>query len=124
MKAKKQFKISAIVALVCGCIHVLATPMVLPALNSLPTTDYLTFAYMFIITGIALIFISLIQLLITRLTELSLSEFKILRLAAWFVFITGAGAVGAMINSFNPFAYLILLIGIYQLYLLKKIKHA
>lgn len=117
MNIQKQFKISSIIILVLGFIHTCATPLILYMLCYLKKSDLLTFAFMFVCTGLSLIFVGWLQLFVVKHSFLENKGKHILKVSTWFMLITGFLAIITMYN--NPFAYIILLIALYELVLLK-----
>ncbi len=117
MKIIKQFKIAGISVMVLGIIHILATPIILMQIKSLQLSFILCFAYMFVATGILTISLGWLQyFVLKRLTEHSTFS-TLLKTSVVLITIAGAGAVATMWD--NPFAYLILLIALYECFLLK-----
>ena len=57
----KQFKFAGISVLSLGVIHILATPIVLSMFKSLNKTSLMTFAYMYVATGAAMVLIGWLQ---------------------------------------------------------------
>lgn len=119
MKAQKRLKIAGIIVIILGIIHCSATPLVLPSLKVLPSGDFLSCAYMFVCTGLAVIFIGWLQYYIAKQAEINSKDLKIFRISVFFMSILGIGAVATMWN--NPFAYIILLVALYELYALKSL---
>ena len=119
MKTEKQFKAASIVVMSLGIIHICATPFVLPMFRILGTTGLLTFAYMFVFTGLAIFSLGWLQNFI--ISKLAAHEgFKtILKVTVIVVSLSGIGAVATMFS--NPFAYIILLVALYECFLLPKI---
>jgi len=119
MKAQKRLKIAGIIVIILGIIHCSATPLVLPSLKVLSSGDFLACVYMFVCTGVSVIFTGWLQYYISRQTEINPKDLKILRISVFFMLIIGIGAVATMWN--NPFAYIILLVALYELYSLKSL---
>ena len=122
MSTQKQFKGAAIAVMVLGIIHTAATPLVLTPLRVLPKPDFMTFAYMFVITGLAVFLCGLLQFIIVKQTEINQLSYSLLKFIVIFMVLIGFGAVAAMWDSFNPFAYIMLLIAVFEVYLLRRLK--
>ena len=118
MKVYHQFKIAAIAVLVLGIIHICATPIVLKLFGVLNFRSLLTFGYMFVMVGIATIFLGWTQIFTLKHISNHPKFLIILKATIIVISISGVGAVVTMWN--NPFAYLILLIALYEVYLLRK----
>lgn len=112
----KLFKIAGIAVLSLGIVHILATPIVLPMFNSLNKSGLLTFSYMFVATGIAMVFTGWLQYYIAKQTIINHICFNILKISVLFVSISGIGAVATMCD--NPFAYIILIVALWEIILL------
>jgi len=119
MKAQNQIRIASILIIAIGVIHICVTPRILPILKILRLNELLSFAYMFVITGVALIFAGWLQYFVIKRVGKDSGFLKILNRTIIFICILGIGAVATMWN--NPFAYIILLIALYEVYLLKLI---
>lgn len=122
MKIQKQFRVAAIIIMAIGLIHTTATPLVLTSFKVLPRADYLTFAYMFVVTGMAVFLNGLIQYFIVKQQYINQLSFTLLKFNTLFMFCIAVGAVASMYDSFNPFAYIMLLTAIWEIILLRKLK--
>ena len=119
MNALKNFKIASISIIILGIIHILATPVVLQGLKPLNFKTVLCIAYMFVATGIFTLALGWLQnFVLKRITE-HLSFQTLLKATVLFIIILGIGAVATMWD--NPFAYIILLIALYESFLLRTI---
>jgi hypothetical protein len=123
MKIQKQFKVAAIIIIIIGVIHTAATPLVLSPFKVLSKSDFLTFVYMFVVTGLAVLLNGLIQFLIVKHPSISKLNFSILKYCVIFMLCISVGAIVLMYDSFNPFAYIMLITGFWELILLKKLKN-
>jgi hypothetical protein len=123
MKTQKQFKAAAIGVMAIGIIHISATPLILTPFKILPGSEYLTFVYMFVVTGLAVILNGLIQYLIARQPVIGKPDFMLLKMNVWFMVLISLGAVITMWHNFNPFAYMMLLLSCYELILLRNLKN-
>ena len=116
----KHLKISSILVIILGTIHILATPIiVLPMFKTAELMFTLTFLYMFFITGVAIVFVGWLQYYLAKNHAESVTFRAIFTVSIIFILLIGVGAVATMWN--NPFAYLSLLIAIYQLVTFKRI---
>jgi hypothetical protein len=122
MKAQKRFKIAGIIVLILGIIHCIAIPFVLPMLRALPKMELFSCIYMFVCTGIAVFFVGWLQYYIARQAEINSKERHILKASVWFMLIVGFGAVVTMWN--NPFAYIFLLVALYEHFSLKSLSES
>jgi hypothetical protein len=116
MKAIKNLKIAGILVLILGIIHICATPLVLHQMNLLPLMQKLCFLFMFVCTGLATILIGWLQYFLARQSKIDLKSATILKVSIWLMLLIGIGAVATMWN--NPFAYISLLIALYELIIL------
>ena len=116
----KTFKISSITIIVIGCIHTFATPIVANLFGGLDKMQWLTFIYMFVMTGFAMIFAGWIQFYSIKNHADNLAFHKILKVSTIFILISGAGGVATMWD--NPFAYLVLIVALYQIITVNKLK--
>ena len=119
MKNIKRFKITAIAVLTLGCIHVLAAPVVLGMFKFLPLMALLTFAYMYVLTGVAYIFMGWLQLYCIRNFQGNPVVVKIIKVSILFVALGGIAAVATMYD--NPFAYISLFVALFQVLGFKKL---
>lgn len=119
MKNLKRFKITAIAVLVLGCIHVLATPVVLGMFKFLPLMALLTFAFMYVFTGVAYIFIGWLQLYCIKHFQGNPILVKVIKAAILVVMLGGVASVATMYD--NPFAYIGLFVALFQVLFFKKI---
>jgi len=120
MKTLKYFKITSIAIIIIGIIHVLATPVVIQGLSMLNSKTIFFIGYMFVATGVAVIATGWLQYFILKKLVLHPSFITILKGTVIFMLLSGIGAVATMWG--NPFAYIILLIALYELFLLRLIK--
>jgi hypothetical protein len=118
MKNLKRLKISAIAVLALGCIHVLATPIVLGMFKFMPFMALMTFIYMYVFTGVAYIFIGWLQLYCIRHIQETIA-LQIMKVAIGIVLIGGIAAVATMFD--NPFAYISLFVALFQVLIFKKL---
>lgn len=119
MKTLKHLKTASISIIILGIIHVLATPIVIGQLKRLPLEILLCITYMFVATGVGVIATGWLQYYTLKRIDKHASFISILKGSVIFMAILGIGAVATMWD--NPFAYLTLLIALYELYLLKKL---
>jgi hypothetical protein len=117
MKILKYLKLTSILIIITGVIHVCATPVVIAPLKMLGVQSMLTHTYMFVFTGLALIFTGWLQYFVLKRLGNENSFHTIFKGTVIMISISGVGAVAAMWT--NPFAYLILLIALYEIYLVK-----
>jgi hypothetical protein len=114
MNAQKALKISGIGVIILGMIHCIASPIVIPMWKSLPKAEWITCSYMFMCTGLAVIFIGWLQFFICKQEFVDAKSRRILMASIWFVFIIGAGAASFMWT--NPFADITLLIALFEFF--------
>jgi len=112
-KIMKQFKFSGISVLSLEVIHILATPIILSMFKSLNKMSLMTFAYMFVATGAAMVFIGWLQYYISKQPTINNIYLTIIKISTLFVFLSGIGAIVAMKN--NPFAYIILVVALWEI---------
>ena len=117
MKTIKQFKIAGILVMVLGVIHTLASPLIIVEFRSLYINTLLCFAYMFIATGIFTFALGWLQYFVLRKIIDHSSFLILLKATVVLAVISGIGAVATMWT--NPFAYLMLLIALYECILLR-----
>jgi hypothetical protein len=120
MKTQKQFRFLAMAVMVLGIIHVCAFPFVIGIANPLGYSEKLAFSFMYIMTGFATIFAGWLQLVVLKNLPLNFNELKILKGTVVFMSILGFGSVATMWD--NPFAYIGLLIALYEIYLVIRLK--
>lgn len=120
MNTLKQFKIASIAIITLGIIHVLATPIVIQGLKFLNLKTILCIGYMFVATGIAVIALGWLQYYILKRLQNHSYFLAILKGTVVFILVSGIGAVATMWD--NPFAYLILLVALYESFLLRTIQ--
>ncbi len=105
--------VTAILITLLGAIHVAATPLVFrTGFESLSQDNLLTSIYMFVATGVCLIFVGLIAIFCAR----GIGESWALTLSTWigvFVLLFAISAIAVMFT--NPFAYITLLIALANL---------
>lgn len=118
MKTNNHFKNLAIAIIVLGTIHLAATPMVLPMYNTLNINNLLSFIYMFIATGLAMIFVGWLQFYLLKNGIRTRHEYQILKISVVFIAILGIGSVATMWN--NPFAYISLLLALCETIIISK----
>jgi hypothetical protein len=116
----KIFKISSITTIVIGCIHTFATPLVASMFKNLDKMQWLTFIYMFVMTGFAMIFAGWIQFYSVKNQVDNLAFRKILKVSTIFILISVAGGVATMWD--NPFAYFVLIVALYQIIAVNKLE--
>jgi uncharacterized membrane protein HdeD (DUF308 family) len=107
--------IAGILTVLLGLIHVAATPVIFSTMSDqLSAADKLTFLYMYIATGAAVIFVGWLVMYGSRGLRTSERWAWITTLAAGvFMSLLGIGAILAM--SDNPFAYLTLVFAALEL---------
>lgn len=121
MKTKNRIRIAGIILIILGCIHIAATPFIILMFRVLGKTGLLTFAYMFVCTGIALVFIGWLQYYIARQPDIDKRGNDILSMSAWLMLFIGSGAVITMYD--NPFAYIALLVALFDLYQVRTLSY-
>jgi hypothetical protein len=119
MNIQKQFNAASIFIIVLGFIHIAATPVILPMFKILGEMGLLTFAFMYVATGIATMFAGWLQNYLIR-REINRTNLYVIKFSILFVFILGLGATITMWD--NPFAYISLLVALYEFILLKRLK--
>lgn len=115
----KAMKRLAIAVIILGSIHVCATPMVIMIFPKMPIMQTMAFGYMYVMTGIAIIFVGCLQLTILKLVEQNRAFLRLLRYTVAFIALSGVGAVVTMFD--NPFAYISLLLTLLQVIYMKKL---
>ncbi len=116
MKVQAQLKIAGILVLLLGSIHVFATPVIFGLSDTHFKFD-LASVYMFVMAGVGLIFVGWLQYFILKSGNFSILLLRIIETSVLYIVISGIGAVATMWD--NPFAYAGLLIGIYEVVLLR-----
>ncbi len=116
MKTLAQLKFASILVMLLGTIHICATPFIFQPFNTQAKLD-LASVYMFVMVGVSVIFIGWLQYYIIKSGNYSVVLLRILEASVLFMVISGIGAIITMWN--NPFAYLSLIIGFYELVLLR-----
>lgn len=76
---------------------------------------------MFVCTGIALVFIGWLQYYIARQPDIDRRGNDILSMSAWLMLFIGFGAVITMYD--NPFAYVALLVALFDLYQVRTLSY-
>ena len=115
----KHLKIASILIIILGFVHLLATPVIFfPLFKFMDIELVLSFLYMFIITGVATLFVGMLQFHFINNYAGNPAFKKAFKGSIVFIFILGLGAVATMWT--NPFAYLALLIAVYQIIVYKK----
>lgn len=110
-KLIKWISVSSIALIVLGLIHLAATLMIIPMFQDLEKEQFKVFLFMYLAAGIGTILPGLIS-------KLTAGELKNNYKRGWLIVLAcsiystlmGIGAVITMIS--NPFAYLMLLVGI------------
>ena len=120
MKILKYFKITSIAIIILGIVHVIATPVMIQGLRMLDSKTIFCMGYMIVATGVAVIATGWLQYFILKKLVLHPSFITILKGTVIFMLLSGIGAVATMWG--NPFAYIILLIALYELFLLRLMK--
>jgi peptidoglycan/LPS O-acetylase OafA/YrhL len=116
MNSIKTLKVSSILIMLLGSIHLAATPMVFALFNSPADTD-LSSIYMFVMVGIAVLFAGGLQYyLVPKIVGNSVFV-KIFIGSVIFVGIMGIGA--AITLTKNPFAYISLIVAITEVIALR-----
>jgi hypothetical protein len=119
MNYQKHLKGTAIAVMVLGFIHVCATPVVIGELHYLKHGDFITSVYMFVATGLAVILSGWVDWISIKNIYHSKAFFKILIANVSFLLLFGIGAAALMPS--NPFAFICLLIALYQAFLLNRL---
>lgn len=119
MRPLKHFKIAGILILILGIIHCCATPFILPNSSTFVKDDLLTFIYMFICTGIATMLLGWLQYYIAKQEKIVRETKVILLVTVALVLIMGIIAV--IIMCYNPFAYIFLIIALYEVIWIKPV---
>jgi hypothetical protein len=110
-KLIKWINISSISLIVLGLIHLAATLMILPVFQDLEKEQFKVFLFMYLAAGIGTILPGLISKLTVRgLKNNHKIGWLIVLVCSIYSTLIGVGAVITMTS--NPFAYLMLLIGI------------
>lgn len=112
MKAEKHFKIATIAVMLLGLIHISATSVIFPFFKADKQIDPAS-VYMFVLVGLYTIFTGWLQYYILKRINADKAFLNILKVTILFLGISGIGAVATMWD--NPFAYIILLIALYEL---------
>jgi len=117
MKILKYFKITSIAIIILGIVHVIATPVMIQGLRMLDSKTIFCMGYMIVATGVAVIATGWLQYFILKKLVIHPSFKTILKGTVIFMLLSGIGAVATTWG--NPFAYLILFIALYELFLLR-----
>jgi hypothetical protein len=118
MKTITQFKIASIAVMLLGFIHICATPVIFPFFKANMNIEPAS-VYMFVMVGIYTFFIGWLQYFAIRKLNNDAAFGTILKVTALFLSVLGIAAVATMWN--NPFAYISLLLAMYELILLRYI---
>jgi hypothetical protein len=116
MNVYKHLKVAAISVLSLGVIHICATPAVAPMLNALPLLSRLAMLYMFVATGLLFVFVGWLQLFC--LNHLSNYAPVAIAIRMSIILVAGCAIAAVAIMYDNPFAYLTLLVALYEVWLL------
>ena len=107
MLGTRWVRIAGWLVVALGAIHIAATPLVYPT----HAGDDLTFLYMFLATGVAVIFAGLVVLFAARGWQRGERwAWAILLRTGVFLLLLGVGAVITMAD--NPFAYVMLILAV------------
>lgn len=110
-KLIKWINLTSIALVILGLIHLTAIIVVAPMYKNLPAEQFSVFVFMYMATGLGTVLPGIItKLQISALKEKSKSAWKTLLLCTVYTTIIGIAATTAMAD--NPFAYIILVIGI------------
>ena len=120
MKNLKAFRAAALAVILLGIVHLIATPFVLSMFSNLNKMQLLTFGYMFVSTGVALVFLGWIQYYTLKLSVLEKFNWVIIKTSVTTFTLFGIGAVASMWD--NPFAYISLLLAVMEWYFYYKIR--
>ena len=120
MKTQKAFKTTGIVIVLIGIIHLCATPLILKGFRVLNQGNFFTFIYMFLFTGVSVVFIGWLQYFIVNKLVNNVIAVRMLKVSTFVILATGLGAVAAMPD--NPFAWLILVVAIVEVILISNKK--
>lgn len=116
MNPVKTLKVSSIVVMLLGSIHLAATPFVFGLINSSGKPD-IDSLYMFVMVGVAVIFAGWLQKFLVQKLNEDKSYEKILTGSIVFMLILGIGAAGSMTT--NPFAYITLMVALVEIFALR-----
>lgn len=116
METLHYLKKLSIAVMVLGSIHLCATPIVMQTFKMIDIKNFLMIAFMFVSTGLALVFTGWLQYQLLNNGLKSRHELKILRTSIAFIALSGLGAVATMWS--NPFAYLNLLLALCEVILI------
>lgn len=110
-KLTNWISISSIALIVLGLIHLIATIMILPMFRNLGKEQLLIFLFMYFSAGLGTILPGLIsKLMIKGLKNKDKRAWGILIICSIYSLLMGIGAIITM--KTNPFAYLMLIIGL------------
>jgi len=118
MKVSLQFRIAAILVMLLGTIHTAATPFIFQVFTYGRPYDP-TAIYMFVVVGISTFLLGWLQWYTSKKVSEHAGFKSILRMSIIFLLLIGIGAVSALTG--NPFAYVCLAIGIYELVLFRQL---
>lgn len=109
MKPIKILKVSAIIVMLLGSIHLAATPVVFTLFGTTAMPD-ISSVYMFVMVGVAVLFAGGLQYYLLRKIAGDKGFLRIYIGSVVFLGIMGIGAVGTLTK--NPFAYVSLIVAI------------
>jgi hypothetical protein len=109
MKPIKILKVSAIIVMLLGSIHLAATPVAFALFSSTVKPD-ITSVYMFVMVGLAVLFAGGLQYYLVYKIGADKVFLRIYIGSVIFMAILGIGAVGTLTK--NPFAYVSLFVAI------------
>jgi hypothetical protein len=121
MKTQNRFKIAGILVMLLGVVHCSATPIIFPLFKESAPIDPAS-VYMFFMVGLSTIFIGWLQYFTIKRVMNDQGFLTIIKVTLVFMSILGIAAVCSMWN--NPFAYLSLIIAMYEWILFFKFRPA
>ncbi|MFW5656137.1 MAG: hypothetical protein ACOC0C_00860 [Bacteroidota bacterium] len=122
-QTQKFFKTLSILIIILGIIHVAVTPVVISSLIYLHRPDLLTFLFMGIVAGFAVILPGIV--ILNQLSAVADQErrgYNLILVCGMQLLLTGILAVATM--PANPFAYIMLLFGLLLFIPLRRFKKA
>ena len=123
MITQTHLRTGAIAAICLGCIHTMATPLIFSGLRFLPTNTFLALLCVFLMAGFAVLATGLLQLFLIKRLHIYTDFQSLQKGSIVFLLIFGIGAVATMWT--NPFAYISLLLALYEgFYFRKYVKQA
>lgn len=119
MKTIKYLKITTIVVIALGIIHIAATPVIFPIFKPNAQLD-LASVFMYVMTGVSTLFLGWLQNYTLKKINDNEGFKKIFIVSVLFLAFMGLSAVAAMWD--NPFAYISLIVASCQFILYRKLK--